>query len=110
MSLLRFVTHPQVRISAEIAVPRWGLSDAGRMRARALSHQPWLASTTRLVSSGETKALETAAVVAAATGLAIEVRDDAHENDRSATGFVEPERFEVLADAFFAKPDQSVEG
>lgn len=72
--------------------------------------QPWVAAATRLVTSGETKALETAAIIAAATGLAIEVRPSTHENDRSGTGFVPPDRFEQLADAFFAKPDVSIEG
>jgi broad specificity phosphatase PhoE len=110
MGLLRFVTHPQVRISAEIPVPLWGLSDVGRSRAVVLASQPWLERTTRLISSGETKALETAAIIALATGLLIEVRHDLHENDRSSTGFVPPERFEQLANAFFANPDQSVEG
>jgi broad specificity phosphatase PhoE len=60
MGILRFVTHPQVRISADIPVPLWGLSDVGRTRAYQLSTQPWLATTTRLISSAETKALETA--------------------------------------------------
>jgi broad specificity phosphatase PhoE len=110
VAFLRFVTHPQVRISAAIPVPRWGLSDAGRSRAEAMLKQPWLAHTTRLFSSGETKALETAAVVAAATGMPIEVRHDLHENDRSSTGFVPADEFEVLADAFFGHPNQSVKG
>lgn len=72
--------------------------------------QPWLAKTTRLISSGETKALEAAAIVSVATGLPIEVRHDLHENDRSSTGFVPPDRFELLADAFFREPSRSVEG
>jgi broad specificity phosphatase PhoE len=110
MAILRFVTHPQVRISADVPIPRWGLSDIGRARAEALTKQPWLAETTRLISSGETKALETAAIVAAAIGQTIEVREQLHENDRSATGFVPSDRFEVLADAFFAHPAKSVEG
>jgi broad specificity phosphatase PhoE len=110
MAILRFVTHPQVRISADIPVPRWGLNDIGRARAEALTKQPWLATTTRLISSAETKALETAAIIAAANGLTIEVREQFHENDRSSTGFVPPDRFEVLADAFFANPNESVEG
>ena len=33
-----------------------------------------------------------------------------HENDRSATGFLKPEEFERVADAFFANPAQSVRG
>ncbi|MFZ5730653.1 MAG: histidine phosphatase family protein, partial [Pseudomonadota bacterium] len=32
------------------------------------------------------------------------------ENDRSATGFVPPDPFERLADAFFAHPEESVRG
>jgi broad specificity phosphatase PhoE len=110
MGYLRFVTHPQVRISAEIPVPLWGLNDVGRSRAGVLAIQPWLSRTTRLISSGETKALETAAIIAIATGLLIEIRHDLHENDRSSTGFVPSERFEQLATAFFASPDQSIEG
>lgn len=110
MALLRFLSHPQVRVSADVPVPRWGLTDQGRQRVAAVSTQPWLSSVTRLVSSDETKALETAAIIAGTTGLRIEVREDLHENDRSATGFVPPSRFEQLADAFFAEPDVSVEG
>ena len=110
MSVFRFLTHPQVRIDGEIPVPLWGLNDVGRARAALISQLPWISNTTRLVSSAETKAIETAAVVACATGLAIEVREQLHENDRSATGFVPPVRFEELADAFFAHPTDSIEG
>ena len=110
MGYLRFATHPQVRISPDIPVPWWGLNDLGRSRAAVLATQPWIARTTRLISSDETKALETAAVVAAATGLAIEIRRDLHENDRSSTGYVPHDRFEQVADAFFNEPLQSVEG
>lgn len=110
MGYLRFATHPQVRISAEIPVPLWGLNEIGRSWALAFSSQPWLARTTRLVSSDETKALETAAIIASKTGLPIEIRHNLHENDRSSTGYVPQQRFEELADAFFADPFQSVEG
>jgi broad specificity phosphatase PhoE len=110
MALLRYVSHPQVRVSADVPVPRWGLSDVGRRRVEAMCRQPWLATVERLISSDETKALETSAIIAARTGLSIEVRPDLHENDRTSTGFVPPERFEQLADGFFARPDESIEG
>ncbi len=110
MSIVRYVSHPQVRISADVPVPRWGLSDLGRARAEAMCRQPWIDEVGRIVSSQETKALETASIVAAATGVSVEVRVDTHENDRSGTGFVPAERFEELADAFFADPERSVEG
>ncbi len=99
-----------MRVSADIPVPRWGLTDAGRDRVAVMCRQAWLSRVGRLVSSGETKALETAAIIAAETGLPIEIRRDLHENDRSSTGFVSPSRFEQLADAFFAEPDRSIEG
>jgi broad specificity phosphatase PhoE len=110
VAILRFVTHPQVRISADVPVPLWGLSETGRARAVRFAEQPWVRHITRIVSSAETKALETAAILALAITVPIEVRHALHENDRSATGFVPPDRFEVLADAFFASPDASVEG
>ena len=110
MSLLRYISHPQVRVSADIPVPRWGLSDEGRKRITAIATSPWVTSVERLLSSDETKALETAAVIAVANELSVEVRDDLGENDRSSTGFVPPTRFEELANAFFAEPDVSVEG
>lgn len=110
MSVLRYVSHPQVRVSAEIPVPRWGLSDVGRERAEAMCRQPWVRDVGRIVSSQETKALETASIVGASLGVPVEVRVATHENDRSGTGFVPADRFERLADAFFAEPDRSVEG
>lgn len=65
---------------------------------------------TRIVSSDETKAMETAEIVAAHLGLDVEIRPGTGENDRSATGFVPPARLEQLADRFFAEPEVSVEG
>lgn len=108
MSTVRYVSHPQVRISADVPIPRWGLSDVGRARAEAMCRQHWIDDVGRIVSSDETKALETAAIVAAVTGVPVEVRVATHENERS--GYVPPDRFEQIADAFFAEPDRSVEG
>ncbi len=110
VAILRFVTHPQVRISTDIPVPSWGLSDAGRARATRFAEQPWLGRTNRIISSAETKALETAAILAMSISVPVEVRHALHENDRSSTGFVPPDRFEVLADAFFGSPQVSIEG
>ncbi|MCB0967237.1 MAG: histidine phosphatase family protein [Ilumatobacter sp.] len=72
--------------------------------------QPWVSTIGRIVSSTETKAVETAELLATHLGLDVEVRTGLGENDRSATGFVPPDEFEQLADAFFAEPEQSVRG
>ncbi len=110
MSILRYITHPSVNIDPNVPVPRWGLSEKGRRQTQAMLRQPWVASIGRIVSSGETKALETAEILAAHLGLTVEVRPGTGENDRSATGFVPPDEFERLADTFFAQPEVSIQG
>ncbi|MEZ5225769.1 MAG: histidine phosphatase family protein [Acidimicrobiales bacterium] len=108
--MLRYLSHPNVAIDPAIPVPEWGLNDEGRRRARAMLDQPWVPSIGRVVSSSETKAVEAAQILAGRLGLEVEIRRGIGENDRSATGFVPPAEFEVLADAFFAEPHASVRG
>ncbi|MHB1139076.1 MAG: histidine phosphatase family protein [Microthrixaceae bacterium] len=110
MPVIRYVTHPDVVVDPQVAIERWGLRPSGLDRARAMLHQPWVAGVERIVSSDETKARQTAEVLAARLDLPVEVRQDTGENDRSATGFLPPEEFERTADAFFARPDDSVRG
>lgn len=107
----RYLTHPQVLIDPQQDVRRWGLNSIGRARVAALAGQLGaLSRTTRVISSDEVKALETAAPLAAALKAGLEIRPRMHENDRSATGYLPPEVFEAVADAFFAQPFQSVRG
>ena len=108
--IVHYVTHPQVAVDPDVPVPRWGLSQVGRERALAAARRPWLGSVTRVISSEEIKAIETATILAEARGLRIEIRPGLHENDRSATGFLPPPEFEATADRFFAEPDASVRG
>ncbi|MEM9135589.1 MAG: histidine phosphatase family protein [Actinomycetota bacterium] len=110
MGFLRYVTHPNVEIDPAVPVPEWSLSDVGRRRARALLSQPWIGSVGAIVSSGETKARETAAVLAAFRRIEIEERPDTGEIDRSSTGFVPPERHDALAVRLFAEPERSADG
>ncbi|MDX8459159.1 histidine phosphatase family protein [Mesorhizobium humile] len=110
MPIAYYITHPQVRIDAGVPVPEWGLSDIGRARAVAMLDQPWIGSIRRVVSSAERKAIETAETLAYHLGLAVEVRERMHENDRSATGFLPPPEFEAVADQFFANPHVSIRG
>ena len=105
-----YITHPQVRIDPDMPVPGWGLSDVGRARAEAVASRPWARQLGRIVSSDETKAIELAEILAAAAGVKVEIAEDAHENDRSATGFLPPPEFEKAADWFFAHPEESFKG
>lgn len=105
-----YLSHPQVAIDPQVSVPQWHLSDEGRARLQTLAGKNWIGSLRRIVSSDETKAIETAIAVGALTGLPHEVLPDLHENDRSSTGFLEPDAFEAAADAFFADPEASYRG
>ncbi|MBB6306788.1 histidine phosphatase family protein [Xanthobacter tagetidis] len=110
MTRFVYLTHPQVKVDPAVPVPDWGLSDIGRARTRAFAAQPGLKAFRRVVASTEVKAKEAAQIIAAALGLAVDVRDGLHENDRSATGYLPEPEFQAVADAFFANPDESVRG
>jgi broad specificity phosphatase PhoE len=104
-----YLTHPEVMIDPAIPVPDWGLSPIGAERTSFVAaRQPQF--PVRVISSAERKALETAWPLAARFGTPISVRPGMHENDRSATGYLEAQEFEATADAFFATPHQSVRG
>jgi broad specificity phosphatase PhoE len=109
-ALVRYLSHPEVNIVPDIPVPEWSLSPLGQARSENFARAPWLSRTTQIVSSGERKALETAAPIARALGVEVEVREATHENDRSATGFMQPEEFQRTADEFFAQPEASIRG
>lgn len=105
-----YITHPQVRIDPDVPVPRWGLSETGAARAHQAARSDWAGQLARILSSDETKALETAAILAEPSGVAVETLEHSGENDRSATGFLVPEEFEKAANWFFANPEQSFHG
>lgn len=109
MTRLIYLSHPEVAVDAAIAVTEWGLSDLGRARVQALA-RAWPLKPVRIITSPERKARETAAILAAHLGLAVEVADDTGEVDRSSTGYVPRDRHEALADALFAHPGVSAAG
>jgi broad specificity phosphatase PhoE len=108
--VVRYLTHPQVVIDPRTPISDWSLSHTGRARVLALAGSRALAGTRHVVSSAETKAIETATPLAAALGCRLLIREAMHENDRSATGFLTPREFEAVADRFFAEPDTSIRG
>jgi len=105
-----YLTHPEVAIDPNVPVPQWGLSEIGRARAQQATGLDFASEIGAVVSSGETKAIETAEFFATLRNVTPLVRADLHENDRSATGFLPPAEFEAVADQFFADPATSVRG
>ena len=107
---IRYLSHPQVKIDPRIKIENWSLNDLGKARIASLAGSGALHGTEAVISSAETKAVETAGPIAKALGCKLEIRPEMHENDRSATGFLPPDEFETVADQFFAFPDKSVRG
>ncbi len=105
-----YLTHPQVRIDPDVEITRWGLNDEGRARVTALAASGVLEGIDLVISSAETKAVETATPLADSIGCELVLRSSMHENGREATGFLPPDQFEATADAFFENPDKSIKG
>jgi broad specificity phosphatase PhoE len=105
-----YLSHPQVEIDPAVPVPDWPLSALGRARVERFAANPVLAGVSAIYSSAERKAVDTGTIVADKLGLPLVTVEAMHENDRSATGFLPPERFEAVADRFFAEPETSVLG
>jgi broad specificity phosphatase PhoE len=105
-----YITHPEVVIDPAVPMPRWGLSGVGAARARTFATRDIIPHGRPIFSSTERKAVELAHILAAVSGG--EVIEDAAfcENDRSASGYLAPERFEGVVDQFFGDPDSSPEG
>jgi broad specificity phosphatase PhoE len=107
---LYFISHPEAAIDPSVPITEWPLSAAGRERMIRCCDKPWVDRLSALYSSAERKALDGAEILSAVTGLAVRVRPDLGENDRSATGYLPPSEFEATADRFFAEPETSVRG
>ncbi len=110
MSLVHFITHPDVLIDPAVPVPDWPLSPRGRARMRAALAAPWVPGIRAIHCSTERKAVDGAQILAGHLGLGFTAHPDLGENDRSATGFLPREEFEATADLFFAHPEASIRG
>ena len=108
--ILRYVTHPQVHIDPSVPIPDWSLSEVGRRRAAIFANLPLLSETSAIASSAENKARETAEIISSVVNAPIQIYEKSHENDRSATGFLEQQEVEKVADRFFASPWESIRG
>jgi len=108
--LVHYLSHPQVDINPDIPVSSWGLNHTGEARILKLIEAGWLNEVSRVVSSAEVKAIETANPIAQALNAPVEVRQAMHENDRTSTGYLPSEEFELVASEFFANPHKSIRG
>ncbi len=110
MRTLYFISHPDVVISPDVPITCWPLSARGRDRMAAGLEQPWVADISAVYCSTEQKAIDSAQILAQHRGLACTQVPALGENDRSSTGYLPLAEFEAVANAFFARPRQSVRG
>jgi len=105
-----FVSHPNVEVRPDVPVPEWPLSELGHLRMQACLRLPWVASIEAIFTSPERKATDSATHLADHLSLPLVEMPELGENDRSSTGYLSSQEFELVADAFFANPNESVRG
>jgi broad specificity phosphatase PhoE len=110
LSIAWVITHPEVVVDPAVPVPRWGLSPQGIERMRRFAASPELAGVSAIWASTEAKAIEAAGLLGARLGLGVSVHAALGENDRSSTGYVPEPEFSQLAEAFLARPEESIRG
>ena len=102
MSVVHFISHPEVEVDPAKSVPQWRLSAKGTFRMQSFAEAvavPFVA----VWSSDEMKAVEAAAILARQLGLSARIEHNLHENDRSATGFLPPLRVRARCQRFFCR-------
>jgi broad specificity phosphatase PhoE len=110
VSLIYYVTHPQVVIDPSISIEQWTITDEAAQRVRLMLTQSWIGNVARIISSHETKAIVTAELIGSHLIVAVETRDDLGEIDRSATGYLAADDYDRVTEEFFAEPEKQARG
>jgi broad specificity phosphatase PhoE len=110
MSLLIFVTHPEVVIDPQAPVPEWPLNEIGRARMERFAETLAGKTVSAVYASTERKARDGAEIVAKRLGLPSRTDEYLSQHDRSATGYIAPPEFWEVVGEFFANPTKSIRG
>lgn len=107
------VRHAAVATDPAVLPMLWQLSDAGRAGARRLARERVWAPIGRIFSSPESKAFETAHILAGPNGITVTAIEDLHEVQRPAKQWFGDEYaggYSGAVRAYFAQPDRAVHG
>ena len=110
MRILILIKHSIPEIAENIPAREWALSPEGRARCKPLAEHLAKYKPTKIISSVELKAKQTAELVAKELGLTMTTFEGLHEHDRSHVGYLSKEKFEESVREFFARPDELVFG
>lgn len=105
MPLLVLVKHALSQIDPKVPANQWRLSEKGQHLSHMLAQQLAQYELDLIFSSVESKAIETARIVATTLEKRIKVVEGLHEHDRSNVGFLEKKTFEASVARFFNQPD-----
>ena len=107
MSIVYVIRHAETQPIHGQAAGLWLLSDAGRQQAEALARLPFWNEVSRIFSSPEQKALDTATPAADRLGMAVTPVAGLRELERPSTFVAD---YEAAVAACFAAPEASVHG
>lgn len=107
---LVLVRHSHVDVIPGTPARTWRLSAEGRRRAALLADRLRDFQAARVLSSVEPKAVETAAIVAAALGVPVVTVPGLHEHARERVPYLGAEEFEAAVARLFAEPRHLVFG
>lgn len=110
MSNLLLIKHSEPVVDFGITPANWVLSDRGEQRAGLLAAYLADRGINALYSSSEVKAVQTAEIVGAATGLSINVVPDLREHRRENASVIDSSKWRSLVIQSIRKQDEQIYG
>lgn len=111
MPKLIFIRHSMVEIDRARPSREWSLSEGGRARCRQLVPALAVHHPTRIITSEETKAVETGQILADKLGLSCHAVPNLHEHNRIGVPYFESQKaFQAIIAQLFRQPDELIFG
>lgn len=107
---LILVKHSLPQVEVDLPAHTWKLSPEGKLRAHRLAEKLESFTPEVVVSSNESKAQETANILANHFQLNMQIVPDLHEHDRSNESYLSQDAFQASIRDFFQNPDSPVFG
>lgn len=107
---LVLIRHSLPNIIADVPACQWALSERGRQRCRPLASRVASWQPGIVVSSLESKAIETGRLVAERLDIPFETAAGLHEHERQGATFTTSKQFQTDVAAFFQHPGERVFG
>jgi len=110
MNYLLLIRHSIPDIRANIPADRWGLSLTGRACSETLARRLEVYSPQVMITSMESKSIETGEIIAGHFGIESVTAQGLHEHVRDNVGYLELLDFEKRLAAFFSQPEKLMLG